>query len=162
MNYLISFKLGSEYLQHVVNGLFLEVGFLYEHVARSVEHSLGGVETNALDRVDDPLVDLVRELVEIDVLVYLALVELAEYVDSIFGKHAGKLDVHTAAADGQRHFFGTEINLCFLVLLVNVDARNLCRTERTLDEELDVCGVVNNVDVLVAQLAYDAVNAAYP
>ena len=24
----------------------------------------------------------------------------------------------------------------------------------------DVCGVVNNVDVLVAQLAYDAVNAA--
>ena len=41
MNYLISFKLGSEYLQHVVNGLFLEVGFLYEHVARSVEHSLG-------------------------------------------------------------------------------------------------------------------------
>ena len=159
MNYEL-LKLCPQHFQHIVDGLLLKVGLLNEHVARSVEYSLGRVETDALDGVDNPLVYFVREFVEVDVLVDLALVKLAEYVNCVFGQHAGQLDVHTAAAYRQRHFFGTQVNLGLLVLLVNVDARYLGGAERALDKELDVGCVVHHVDVLVAKLADDAVDAA--
>ena len=81
------FELGAQHLEHVVDGLFLEVGFLNEHVAGSSEHCLGGVESDALDGVDNPLVYLVRELVEVDVLVSLLFAYLTEYVDGILGEH---------------------------------------------------------------------------
>ena len=47
-----------------------------------------------------------------------------------------------------------------MVLLVDGDARHLCRTERTLDEELHVVGEGDHVDVLVAELAHDTVHTA--
>ena len=55
MNYEL-FKLRPKHFQHVVDGLFLEVGLLDEHLAWGVEHGLGGVEADAFDGVDDPLV----------------------------------------------------------------------------------------------------------
>ena len=47
-----------------------------------------------------------------------------------------------------------------MVLLVYIDVEDLCRTECALDEELGVCGVVDHIDVLVAQFSYDTVHAA--
>ena len=63
------FKLRTEHVEQVVNRFFFEVGLFDQHFAWSVEHGLSGLQTDGLDGVDDPLVYLVRELVEVDVLV---------------------------------------------------------------------------------------------
>ena len=57
----------------MVDGLFLEVGLFDKHLARGVQYCLCGVQADGFDGVDDPLVDLVGELVEIDVLVGLVV-----------------------------------------------------------------------------------------
>ena len=67
-HYFLVFKLGAQHVEHVVNGLFLKVCLLDEHLPRGVEHGLGSVEPDGLDCVDDPLVYLVGELVMLDTL----------------------------------------------------------------------------------------------
>ena len=45
-------ELGAQHLQHVVDSLLFEVCLLNEHIARSVEHCLCCVETDALAAAD--------------------------------------------------------------------------------------------------------------
>ena len=85
----------------MVNGLFLEVGLLDEQLTRSVEHLLSGVVTQSLDGIDNPLVDLVAELVEVDILIGLTLVNHTEYVDGVLCQHRSQLDVHTTLTNSQ-------------------------------------------------------------
>ena len=106
----------------MIHGLFFKVSLLNEHLTRSVEHRLGCVETDALDGVDNPLVDLVDKLVEVDVLFLFVAVNLAEHVDGVLGEHRRQLDVQTSTADGQAHLLWLEEHLCLVVLLVDVDA----------------------------------------
>src|SRR5690606_6822159 len=73
---------------------------------------------------------------------------------------AGELDVVAAFADGQSHLVGLHVHLGPAVLVVQLDVAHLGRAQRTLDQQLVVAGEVDHVDVLVAQLAHDAVDAA--
>ena len=50
----------------MVNGLFFEIGLLDKHLTRSIKNCLGCIQTNGLDRIDNPLVDLIRELTSQD------------------------------------------------------------------------------------------------
>jgi len=56
-------------------------------------------------------------------------------------------------------WIGFEIDRSGLLLLVDGDRRDLGRIERALDHQLGVGRVVHHVDVLVAQLLDDAVDA---
>ena len=47
-----------------------------------------------------------------------------------------------------------------MLLRIQRDAGNLSRCQSTLDEQLGIAGVVDNVDVLVAHLTDDAMNTA--
>ena len=80
-------ELGAKHSEHVIDSFLFEVGLLNKHLSRSVEHCLGGVESDALDGIDDPLVDFVGELVEIDILVGFLFVHLPEHVDGLDGEH---------------------------------------------------------------------------
>lgn len=96
------FKLCSQYAEQLVNSLLLEVGSGDEHLTWSVEYLLSSVEANVLDGVDNPLVNFVIEFIEVDILLVLILVvELAEYVDGVFGKHRSEFDILTTTADGE-------------------------------------------------------------
>ena len=105
----------------MINGLLFEVGLLNQQVARCIEYLLGSIKTDALDSIDNPLVNLIRELIQVDILIGLILVYLTEYIDGIFCKHRSQFDVHTATADSQTNFLRLQVNLCFLVLIINID-----------------------------------------
>ena len=111
----------------MVNSLFLQVGLLDQHLTRSVENLLSGIESDSLDRVDNPLVDLVGKLIQIDILVGLTLIKYAEDVDGIFSQHRGQLDVQTTLTDSQRDFLGLQVDLGLVLLRIQRDAGNLSR-----------------------------------
>ena len=144
----------------MVYSLFLQVSLLDEDLTRSIEHFLGGVVAQGLDGIDNPLVYLVGKLVEIDVLVGLALVDHTEHVNGVLGQHRGQFNVHTTLTNGQAHLLGLQVDLSLAVGLVERDARHLGGRQGTLDKELGVAGVVDHVDVFVAEFAHDAVHAA--
>ena len=116
------FKLRTEYIQQLVDGLFLEVGLFNQHLTWSVEHSLSCIKSDSLDGIDNPLVYLVRELIQVDILIGLTLVQYTEYVDGILSKHRSQLDVHTATTDSQRYLLRLQINLGLMVLGIDIDA----------------------------------------
>ena len=47
---LLVFKLLAQHFEHMVDGLFLQIGLLHQHLAGSIEDCLGGLQSNALDR----------------------------------------------------------------------------------------------------------------
>ena len=144
----------------MVYGLLFQVSLLNQHLSGSVNHLLGSIQTDGLDRVDNPLVNLIAELVQIDVFISLVVADDAEYVDGVLSQHRGQLDVQTALTDSQAHLLGLQIDLCLVLLGVQRDAGHLGGRQGTLDEELRVVGEVDDVDVLVAELTDDAMNAA--
>ena len=104
----------------MVDGRLLEVGFLDEHFARSVEDALGRHETDVLESLDYPAVNLVLEFLKIYILLK-RLLSVAIDVDDITGEHRRKLDVKTVLADGQRDLLGTQEHLGLALLLVKSD-----------------------------------------
>ena len=141
----------------MVDSLFLEVSLLDEQFARSVEHLLSSVVTQSLDGIDNPLVNLIAELIEVDILIGLTLVNHTEYVDSVLCQHRSQFDVHTTLTDSQRNLLGLQVNLGLVVSLVECNAGNLCRREGTLDKQLHVAGVVDHINVLTTKLTNDTV-----
>ena len=144
----------------MVNGLFFEISLLDEHFSRCIQHSLGRIKSDGLDGIDDPLVNLVRELIQIDILIGFALIDHTEHVDGILCKHRSELDVHTSAADSEAHLLGLQVDFCLAVLLIEHDARDLGRAQCALDVELHVRRVVDDIDILIAELAHDTMHAA--
>ena len=84
---------------------------------------------------------------------------VAIYVDVVACEHSCKANVQATLTDSERHLLGTQEHLGVLVLLIESDRRDFGRAECALNEELRIACVVDHVDVLVAQLADDAVNA---
>ena len=103
------------------------------------------------------MVDLVVELIQIDVV--QVFVDLAVNLYFVPGQHACQLHVVAALTDSQTHLVRFQIYLCRLVLLVDLHRTDLGGSQSTLDIEVDVRGVVDHVDVLVAQLAYDTMDS---
>ena len=131
------FELSAQDAEHLIHGVLLQVGLLDEHLTWCVEHALGGIESDILDGFHHPLLNLVLELVEVDVLsVGSVVVELTEDVDGIAGEHAGELDVETVLTDGQRHLLRLQIDVGFLVLLVELDRGDAGWAECALDNSL--------------------------
>ena len=116
------FKFCTEHIQQLVDSLFLEVGLFNQHLTWCIEHSLSSIQSDGLDGINNPLVDLVRELIQIDILIGLTFIQYTEYVDSILGKHRSQLDVHTATTDSQRNLLRLQINLGLMVLGIDIDA----------------------------------------
>ena len=119
----------------------LEVSLLYQHLTRSVEHLTCCLQADTLDGIDDPLVDLIVELVEVDVIHLILLITVAhhtEHIDGVLCQHRGELDVHTVTADGETHLVGLQVYTCLMVLLIELDVRDLCWAQCTLYEQLGV------------------------
>ena len=76
------FKFSLEDGNHLINGVLFKVGLLDEKVTRHCKHVFGGDAADVLECVDDPSVDFVLELVEIDVVVEL-LAGVAIYIDYV-------------------------------------------------------------------------------
>ena len=128
------FELCTQDFQQMIHRLLFEVGLLNKHLAWSLEHGLCGVETDGFYGIDDPLVDFVGELVQIDVFLVFSLSHFTEYVDGITSQHRSQLDVQSTASDGKAHLLGFEEHFGLVVLFIDRDARNLCRAERALDD----------------------------
>ena len=85
---LIVLKFSREDTEHLVDGLFLEVGALEQLLFTHTEYILGGIQTDGLERIEYPLVDLVVELIQIDI-VHVSLADLAQHIsehNSVFSK----------------------------------------------------------------------------
>ena len=136
------FELCTQDFQQMIHRLLFEVGLLNKHLAWSLEHGLCGVETDGFDGIDDPLVDFVGELVQVDVFLVFSLSHFTEYVDGITSQHRSQLDVQSTASDGQAHLLGLEEHLCLAVLIIDGDARHFGGTQCTLDEEFCVRRIV--------------------
>ena len=149
------FKFGLQNLGDLLCLLQLEVGAGGDFLDGKLQHALGGVAPDVLEGLDDPRFDFVGELREGDIL----LLDLAVDVDVVTGEHLGKADVQTPLADGQRHLVGLEVDGGGLLLLVEDDGRNLGGVQRTLNHQLRVGREVDDVDVLVAQLLDDGIDA---
>ena len=126
-------------------------------MAWSVEHCLGGCTTYGFQCIDNPLVNLIVEAVQVNVV--LLVVEVTVNVDGVAGELRGELDVQSATANGKRHLVGAKEHLGMLGLLVDADGGDLGRAQGALDEQDGIAGVVDHVDVLVAQLSNDAMDS---
>ena len=71
----ICLKFGFQDAEHFLDGLHLKVGALGHLFRRMRQHVLGRVATHADQSVDDPLVDFIGELLQVDV--FLSAVGLA-------------------------------------------------------------------------------------
>src|SRR3712207_9560252 len=78
-----------------------KVGFLHEHFTGSVEHSLRCIQANGLYGVNNPLIDFVRELFQVDILVSFALSYLTEHVDSVLCHH--RSEEHTSELQSRQY-----------------------------------------------------------
>src|SRR5574344_24815 len=137
-----------------------KVGFLYQHFARCINHRLSCIQTDILDSIDYPLVYLVGEFIEVDILILLLVAKHAEYIDSKLSKHRSQFDIHTATTDGKTYLFRLQIYFCLMIFLIQFDAGNLCRAQGALDKEFDIRRVVDYIDVLIAEFTYDAMHTA--
>ena len=144
----------------MVYGVVFEVGLFGDHVARSIQHFACGAEAHILHGVEHPLVHFVGELVEIDVVDGLFAFDFAENVDGIAGEHRGELDILATFTDGEAHLVGIEEDVGLFEFFVDLNVVDVCRVEGALDEQHGVGRVRDDVDVFVAQLAHDAVDAA--
>ena len=160
MDICLVFKLCLKDSQNFVHGVFFQVCFFNEHFARCVQHIFCSLKSDVFDGVNDPLVDFVGKLVEIDVFNGFVLVEFAEDVNGVFRQHGSEFDVQTAFTDGEADFFGSQIDFSFLFFFVEIDAGDLCRIECSLDEEADVAGEGNDVNVFVVEFSHDVVDSA--
>ena len=159
--FIVFFKFGLEYAEHVVNSVLFEVSLFHEHGAWCGYDALRCLESDGFDSVDDPWLYFVLELIKVDVLFFwLVAVDFAEDIDGIFCYHAGELDVVTVLADGEAHLVWLEVHLSFPSLFVECDGRDVGWAESALYEEACVVGVVDDVNVFVVQLLDDAVDAA--
>ena len=144
----------------MVYGVVFEVGLFSDHISGGIQHFSCGAQPHVLHGVDDPLVYFVREFVEINVVDGLFAFDFAEDVDGIAGEHGGELDILAAFTDGEAHLVGIEEDVGLFEFFVDLNVVDVCRIEGTLDEQHRVGRVGNDVDVLVAQFANDAVDTA--
>ena len=94
--------------------------------------------------------------------VFLGIVgfAVAINVDFVARQFAGQLDVVATLADGEADLVVLHVHVGHRIVAAEDDVRNLGRTEGAGDEQRRVGGPVDDVDVLVAQLADDAVNTS--
>ena len=71
----------------MVYGVFFEIGLINNHVAWSIEHFACGAESHLLHGINNPLVDFVREFVEVDVILLLSVFCFAIHIDGVSGEH---------------------------------------------------------------------------
>ena len=156
--YRLVLKFRLEDSDDIVNSVFFKVGFLDKFFLWSVEHRLGSSATHILESFDNPSVDFVAKFVEIDIL--FVVVEVAVNIDFVAGEHRSEFDVQSAFTDSLSHLFLAEEHLGVFRLLVETDRGDFGRAEGALDEESGVGSVGNHIDVLVAELAHDTMDAA--
>ncbi len=115
---LLILKFRFQYIEHLVDGAFLKVGFVDYLLAWHVEDGFCRGAADAFEGVDNPAVDFVAEFIKINVVAVLCE---AVNVDLVAGQHCGKLDVQTAFSDGKRHLFRKQHHLGALLFLVDAD-----------------------------------------
>ena len=108
--------------------------------------------------VNNPLFDLIGELLEIHVLFIRSNLAIAIHIDVITRQLAGELDVIAALADGEADLIVIHIDIGEHVLVVEDDAGDLSRAEGSGDEQGRVGGPVDDIDVFVAELTDDAMD----
>ena len=109
----------------MVDSLLLKVGLLNQQLTGSIEYLLSGVIAQSLNGIDNPLVYLIGKLIQVDILISLTLIHHTEYVDGMLGEHRGQLDVHTALTNCERHLLRLQIDLGFVVSLIQRDTGHL-------------------------------------
>ena len=109
---LIIGEFSLKYSEHIVDGFYFEVGAC-RHFFRGIgEDVLSGVATHSPERFDDPVVDFVVELFQIDVVLHVNLVGVTIYIDVIACKSACEFDVVSALTDGEAHLVVLHIYFC--------------------------------------------------
>ena len=107
-------ELGTEHTEHILDGLILQV-CLVENSAGGVEHRLRCAKSQVFELLDYPVVDLIAELIEVDIL--FTLFDVAIYIDRIAGELLCQEDVETSLADGEAHLVGMQEHLCLLLAI---------------------------------------------
>ena len=125
-------ELSGQDAQDVIQRLLLEVGLLEQLLTASTEHGLGRRVVVFLEAAEDPRVDLVAELIQVDVLLG---VPVAEDLDAVARQQRGELEVGCILTDSQGHLVGAQVDLGLLALLIEGDGGGTCRAEGALDEE---------------------------
>ena len=146
--FLLFGELLTQDAKHLINGLLLEVGILDEHFARSLEYGTGCAPAVLLELFDDPLVNLILEIVEVDIilqLLFLVALNLTIDIDDGIGEHGGQTDVQTALTNSQADLIRIEINLAVLALRIELDAVDLCGTEGAGNQQLRVRGPLDDI-----------------
>ena len=154
------FEFSTQYIDDIVDSLFLQICLLNQQVAWSIEYLLSCIETNALDGINHPLVNLIREFIQVDILVSFIIIHFAEYIDSILCQHGSQLDVHTATTDSLAHLIRLQEHFSLLVLIIDVYRSNGCRSQSTLNEQFGIVCIIDNIQILIVQFTYDTVNTA--
>ena len=135
---LLLLEFCAQYADNLVDGFLLEVGLLCQFLAVGAQYLACSGVALLLQDVDDPVLDVVAELIQADVVFVNLLVNLALYVDGVACEHAGQFDVGTALTDGQRDLVAVQEHLCSLLLFVHVHAVHCGRAECAGNHELCV------------------------
>src|SRR5690606_3809883 len=153
-------ELGLHEEDDLLRRLLGQLGAPGELVGRELEDGLGRVAADVLEAGEDLGRDGVGELVDVDVLLVGA--DVAVDVELVAGELGGEADVLAAAADGHRDLVGRDgdAGAGRRELVVQFDGDGLGRRQRALDELDGVRRPRDHVDVLVAELADDGVDAA--
>ena len=142
-----------------MHGFLFQVGAADQFVDIQFEHLAGGIATDVFEGFDHPGLYHVGEFFQVHVVDFV-LGLVAVHVYFVAGQFGGQFDVAAALADGEAHLIGIEVDCRALALVVEFDVADLRRRQAALDVQRHVGGVVDDVDVLVAQFADDAVDAA--
>ncbi len=71
----------------------------------AVNTDFSRIDADGFNSVNHPSVDFISELVQIDVFILRAFIQLTEHVDSVLSQHTGQFDIQTAFTNSQRYLF---------------------------------------------------------
>lgn len=158
---MLVFEFALQDSEYLGNGFILQIGPACNVIRIKRQDALCRVATYGLQTLDNPGIDLVVEFAEQHVLFLLLglFLLVAPYFNFASYQHTCKFDIAAAAAYTFLHLFREHIYPDSFVLVgADYHRGNLRRGEGALDKQLFVCRPLNNVDVFVAKLPYDADN----
>src|ERR1700712_166253 len=114
--------------------------------------------TDAFQFVNHPGFDLVAEFIKVDIESFDFPFIVAEDVDRESSQLLGQLDINALTSDGQGNLVWFQIDIGLQLFAVYVHAGNFRRRKRPLQQQLNIIGPVDYVNVFIFQLPYDTMD----
>ena len=138
----------------MVNGFFFKVGALNQVLTGEAKYAFCCIATDTFEHIDNPRVYFISKFIEVDII-FFDVTHIAYYFYEISGEHCSEFDIISVFTYSQRNLFRADKYVCMLLFGIELNANDFSRAKGSSDIQADIISIVNDVDIFVAQFAYN-------